>query len=104
MPAWIPGSYMIRDFAKNIITLAARCGDTRLAIDKLDKGHRGLVTRTIAAFQDTQIATWAFAIAWTQLGEQLADCRVAAQTRKGETTLGDAVVLGHRNQRLGDPA
>ena len=37
LPAWIPGSYMIRDFAKNIVTLAARCGDTRLVIDKLDK-------------------------------------------------------------------
>ncbi len=32
MPAWIPGSYLIRDFAKNIVTLSARCGDATLAI------------------------------------------------------------------------
>ena len=74
------------------------------AIDELDKGHRRPVTRTIAAFQDTQITTRAFAIAWTQLSEQLANRRVAAQTRKGKAPFGDAVVLGHRNQRLGDPA
>ena len=38
MPAWIPGSYMIRDFAKNILTLAARSADGRtLDCRKCDK-------------------------------------------------------------------
>lgn len=37
LPAWIPGSYMIRDFAKNIVTIAAFCGDAALAMEKLDK-------------------------------------------------------------------
>lgn len=38
LPAWIPGSYMIRDFAKNIITLDAKNmnGET-LQVSKLDK-------------------------------------------------------------------
>jgi predicted metalloprotease with PDZ domain len=38
LPAWIPGSYMIRDFAKNIITISAQ-DDSGLNIDihKLDK-------------------------------------------------------------------
>lgn len=37
LPAWIPGSYMIRDFAKHVIQLAA-VGDGRpLAVTKLDK-------------------------------------------------------------------
>ncbi|MDU0354856.1 PDZ domain-containing protein [Paraglaciecola aquimarina] len=38
LPAWIPGSYMIRDFAKNIISIAAKddAGNT-LTIEKLDK-------------------------------------------------------------------
>ena len=27
MPAWIPGSYMIRDFAKNIVRLGAKEAD-----------------------------------------------------------------------------
>jgi len=37
MPAWILGSYMIRDFAKNIVTIEARCGDETLELTKLDK-------------------------------------------------------------------
>ena len=37
LPAWIPGSYMIRDFARNIVTINAQCGDEDLALKKLDK-------------------------------------------------------------------
>lgn len=37
LPAWIPGSYMIRDFARNIIALHAEAGGVRLAVEKLDK-------------------------------------------------------------------
>ncbi|MCP4128239.1 MAG: peptidase M61, partial [Gammaproteobacteria bacterium] len=37
LPAWIPGSYMIRDFAKNIVTLNASCNGEALAAVKTDK-------------------------------------------------------------------
>lgn len=37
LPAWIPGSYMIRDFARNIITLGAYSRETPLELVKLDK-------------------------------------------------------------------
>lgn len=37
LPAWIPGSYMIRDFAKNVVRLSARAGDRPVATTKLDK-------------------------------------------------------------------
>lgn len=37
MPAWIPGSYMIRDFAKNVISLDAEANGQRLELEKLDK-------------------------------------------------------------------
>ncbi|MCF7993152.1 MAG: hypothetical protein K9M02_22170, partial [Thiohalocapsa sp.] len=37
MPAWIPGSYMIRDFARNIISLSAELDGETLAVEKLDK-------------------------------------------------------------------
>jgi predicted metalloprotease with PDZ domain len=37
MPAWIPGSYMIRDFAKNIVTIQAACAGDAIAMEKLDK-------------------------------------------------------------------
>lgn len=38
LPAWIPGSYMIRDFAKNIVTIDAFDGNgTPVTLEKLDK-------------------------------------------------------------------
>lgn len=38
LPAWIPGSYMIRDFAKNIVTIEAQNGDDDpVELAKLDK-------------------------------------------------------------------
>ena len=37
LPAWIPGSYMIREFARNIVTIRARCGDDPVALKKIDK-------------------------------------------------------------------
>jgi predicted metalloprotease with PDZ domain len=37
LPAWIPGSYMIRDFARNIIAIDALGASGRVPIEKLDK-------------------------------------------------------------------
>ncbi|HEY0722255.1 MAG TPA: PDZ domain-containing protein [Gammaproteobacteria bacterium] len=37
LPAWIPGSYMIRDFAKNIVEIAASSDGKSVALTKLDK-------------------------------------------------------------------
>jgi predicted metalloprotease with PDZ domain len=37
LPAWLPGSYMIRDFAKNIVTISAACAGKPIALEKLDK-------------------------------------------------------------------
>lgn len=37
LPAWIPGSYMIRDFARHIVALEAYAGDRLLEVSKIDK-------------------------------------------------------------------
>lgn len=37
LPAWLPGSYMIRDFAKNINVLKAHQGDHAIPIKAIDK-------------------------------------------------------------------
>ena len=37
LPAWIPGSYMIRDFARHIVSLRASCDNQPIAVEKLDK-------------------------------------------------------------------
>ena len=37
LPAWIPGSYMIREFARNIVRIRAESGGQPVALQKLDK-------------------------------------------------------------------
>jgi predicted metalloprotease with PDZ domain len=37
LPTWIPGSYMIREFARNIVTLSAKANGKRVTIEKIDK-------------------------------------------------------------------
>ncbi len=37
LPAWIPGSYLIRDFARNVVTIRAQSGRRSIPIAKLDK-------------------------------------------------------------------
>ena len=37
LPAWIPGSYMIREFARNIVEIRASQADKAVALEKLDK-------------------------------------------------------------------
>ncbi len=37
LPAWVPGSYMIREFARNIVRISALAGGRKVAIEKLDK-------------------------------------------------------------------
>lgn len=37
MPAWIPGSYLIRDFARQIVTLTASSGGIAVPTEKIDK-------------------------------------------------------------------
>ena len=37
LPAWIPGSYMIREFARNIVTIRAEADGKAVTLEKLDK-------------------------------------------------------------------
>ncbi|NMM38176.1 MAG: M61 family metallopeptidase [Glaciimonas sp.] len=37
LPAWIPGSYMMREFSRNIVQIRADAGGKRVALRKLDK-------------------------------------------------------------------
>lgn len=51
LPTWIPGSYLIREFARNWVSITARDDDGALALERIDKstwrvpaGTRGPVT------------------------------------------------------------
>jgi predicted metalloprotease with PDZ domain len=37
LPAWIPGSYMIREFARHIVAISARVGTQAIGLEKIDK-------------------------------------------------------------------
>lgn len=37
LPVWIPGSYMIREFARNIVRITALAGGRRTELEKIDK-------------------------------------------------------------------
>jgi predicted metalloprotease with PDZ domain len=37
LPVWIPGSYLVREFAKNLLQIEARQGQEKLAVVQLDK-------------------------------------------------------------------
>src|SRR5262245_47700735 len=37
LPAWIPGSYLIRDFARNVLEIEAHAGGRPVPIEKVDK-------------------------------------------------------------------
>ena len=37
LPVWIPGSYMIREFARHIVRISALAGDSKIALQRLDK-------------------------------------------------------------------
>ena len=39
LPAWIPGSYMVREFAKNITHIAAQCDGQAVALEQRSKDH-----------------------------------------------------------------
>lgn len=45
LPAWIPGSYMIRDFARNIVSMTANDASGALPLEKQDKQHWQLAHR-----------------------------------------------------------
>jgi len=37
LPAWIPGSYLIRDFARHLVSIRAEAGGRRLRLERIDK-------------------------------------------------------------------
>ena len=49
MPAWIPGSYMIRDYAKHVVAVRAESDGRDVAVEKLDKSRwrTGKATREL---------------------------------------------------------
>jgi predicted metalloprotease with PDZ domain len=58
LPAWIPGSYMIREFARNVVSIGARSGRRPIRLEKLDKHTwRAAPTRGVLVV-DYRVYAW----------------------------------------------
>ena len=57
MPAWIPGSYMIRDYAKHVVTARAESDGRDVPLQKLDKS-RWQAAPTASPSSSTTQPTW----------------------------------------------
>ncbi len=79
LPAWIPGSYLIRDFARHIVSITAEAGGKPVALTKIDK-H----TWQAAATDGKQALTLTYTVyAWDL-------CRYAAPTSTEHTPFSTA--------------
>jgi predicted metalloprotease with PDZ domain len=102
LPVWIPGSYMVREFARNIVTLGATdAAGKRVAIDKIDKHRwraapvRGALTLSYqvyawdlsvrAAHLDDTVGFFnGTSVFLAVLGHEAAPCRVELQKPEGD--------------------
>jgi predicted metalloprotease with PDZ domain len=58
LPAWIRGSYLVRDFAKHVVTVAATAGGQPVAVERIDK--RTLRCAPAAGALTLEIAVYAY--------------------------------------------
>lgn len=58
MPAWIPGSYMIRDFARNIVEISAFSNAGPIALTQLDKSSWQLAPCTQPVTVSYRVYAW----------------------------------------------
>lgn len=65
LPVWIPGSYLVREFARHVLSIEARQGRTPCTVEPLDKcrwqvrctGRAALVVRFVVYAHDASVRT-----------------------------------------------
>src|SRR5258708_3789064 len=58
LPTWIPGSYLIREFAKNVVRIRAQSGRRMLPIVKLDKNTWQVAPTDGPVTVTTEVYAW----------------------------------------------
>ncbi|AMD45423.1 peptidase M61 [Bordetella holmesii] len=69
LPAWIPGSYLIRDFSRQIETLSARAGTSPVAVVKTDNHSWQLAPCTGPVVIDYTVYAWDLSVRGAHLDE-----------------------------------
>ncbi|GHU31826.1 PDZ domain-containing protein [Betaproteobacteria bacterium] len=71
LPAWIPGSYLIRDFARHIVAIDAEAGGKNVRLEKLDKHtwRAAPVKKGLALTVRCEIHAWDLSVRGAHLDE-----------------------------------
>ena len=69
LPAWIPGSYMIREFARNIVRIRASSGRRAITLTKLDKHTWRAAACTGALVIEYEVYAWDLSVRAAHLDE-----------------------------------
>ncbi len=62
LPVWIPGSYMVREFSRNITQLQALCDETPVAVTKTSKNNWQLVATGEVVTVIYTVYAWDFSV------------------------------------------
>jgi predicted metalloprotease with PDZ domain len=62
LPTWIPGSYMIREFSRNITQINARAGQSNVAIAKISKNRWELIALSDSVEIRYVVYAWDFSV------------------------------------------
>ncbi len=115
LPAWIPGSYMIRNFARNIVWLKATCNGKEIHLQKLDKQTWQCAPCTGQLQLDYQVYAWDLSVRSAHLdsthgyfngtsvflkviGQENEPCQVEIQPPEGEAFAGWRVATTLQNE------
>jgi predicted metalloprotease with PDZ domain len=69
LPAWIPGSYLIRDFARHIVTITAHSEGKKVALAKLDKDTWQAAPCKAALTFDYEVYAWDLSVRTAHLDQ-----------------------------------
>jgi predicted metalloprotease with PDZ domain len=79
LPAWIPGSYMIRDFARHVVHLGAESDGRPVPVTKVDKSSWRCAPVQGALQVDYEVYAWDLSVR----GAHLDDCLFVLAARRG---------------------
>ncbi|MEL7311000.1 MAG: PDZ domain-containing protein [Pseudomonadota bacterium] len=64
LPAWIPGSYMVRDYARHVVRVSAKSESTELAVERYDKSSWRIAGPDAGDSGDADIVVDLLVYAW----------------------------------------
>ena len=126
LPAWIPGSYLIRDFARHIVSISAEAGGAPVALTRIDKhtwqaaatnGKQALTLNYTVYAWDLSVRgahldpTHAFfngtSVFLRVVGQEEAPCLIDLQPPKGKPYSGwrvaTALTPAHKEKQAAEP-